>query len=136
MMNRQNYRYCSSTNTNWAIESHTQYQFVSVWAGIVRDRIIGPYFLEDTLTGQRYLQFLRNKLIPDLCIMFSNANNPNIPDESIWFQQDGAPPHFSREVRQYLNKVFPGRWIGRRGHLEWPARSPDLTPIDFFYGVI
>lgn len=135
-MNRQNYRYWSSTNTNWAIESHTQYQFVKVWAGIVRDRIIGPYFLEDTLTGHRYLQFLRNKLIPDLYIMFSNANNPNIPDESIWFQQDGAPPHFSREVRQYLNKVFPGRWIGRRGHLEWPARSPDLTPIDFFYGVI
>ena len=25
-----------------------------------------------------------------------------------------------------------GRWIGRRGAIEWPARSPDLTPCDFF----
>ena len=24
------------------------------------------------------------------------------------------------------------RWIGRRGTIEWPARSPDLTPLDFF----
>ena len=23
-------------------------------------------------------------------------------------------------------------WLGRRGSLEWPARSPDLTPYDFF----
>ena len=24
------------------------------------------------------------------------------------------------------------RWIGRRGPLEWAARSPDLTPLDFY----
>ncbi|KAJ8960883.1 hypothetical protein NQ318_020182 [Aromia moschata] len=23
-------------------------------------------------------------------------------------------------------------WIGRRGSIEWPARSPDFTPLDFF----
>jgi len=133
VVNRQNYRYWSSTNPNWTIEAHTQYpQSVNVWAGIVNDRVIGPYFFDGTLTDQRYLEFLRNELIPDVCLMFPNANNPNIPGYSIWFQQDGAPPHFSREVRQYLNEVFPGRWIGRRGQLEWPARSPDLTPMDFF----
>ncbi len=33
----------------------------------------------------------------------------------------------------YLNQVFPDRWIGRRGPLEWAARSPDLTPCDFFH---
>ncbi|KYQ46369.1 hypothetical protein ALC60_14791, partial [Trachymyrmex zeteki] len=27
---------------------------------------------------------------------------------------------------------FPQRWIGRRGAIEWPPRSPDLTPLDFF----
>jgi hypothetical protein len=27
---------------------------------------------------------------------------------------------------------FEGRWIGRGGPLEWPARSPDLTLPDFF----
>ena len=46
--------------------------------------------------------------------------------------QDGAPPHFAIVVREWLNAHFPGRWIGRRGPHEWPARSPDLTPCDFF----
>ncbi|KAJ4432790.1 hypothetical protein ANN_21429 [Periplaneta americana] len=32
-----------------------------------------------------------------------------------------------------LNEQFSGHWIGRRGPVEWPARSPDLTPLDFFF---
>jgi len=46
---------------------------------------------------------------------------------------DGAPPHFSRIARQYLNDHFPGMWIGRNGPVEWPPRSPDLNPIDFYF---
>jgi hypothetical protein len=37
-----------------------------------------------------------------------------------------------RIVRQFLNEAFPNRWIGRGGAISWPARSPDLTPLDFF----
>ena len=50
----------------------------------------------------------------------------------LWFQQNGAPAHNSRIVRQFLEAEFPGRWIGTRGAVEWPARSPDLSPLDFF----
>jgi hypothetical protein len=46
--------------------------------------------------------------------------------------QDGAPPHFANSVREWLDTKFPGRWLGRRGPHEWPARSPDLTLCDFF----
>ena len=53
-------------------------------------------------------------------------------EEEIYFQQDGAPPHYHRDVRAYLKATFPNRWIGRRGSVEFPARSPDLTPMDFF----
>jgi hypothetical protein len=35
-------------------------------------------------------------------------------------------------VREYLDDAFENRWIGRRGTIEWPARSPGLTPLDFF----
>ena len=49
------------------------------------------------------------------------------------FQQDGAPAHYARVVRNLLNEELDGRWIGRRGSVEWPARSPDLTPLDFFF---
>ncbi|KAJ4426428.1 hypothetical protein ANN_27242 [Periplaneta americana] len=48
-------------------------------------------------------------------------------------QQDGAPPHFANMVRTFLDEQFPARWIGRGSpYITWPARSPDLTPPDFF----
>ncbi|XP_014487594.1 PREDICTED: uncharacterized protein LOC106751251, partial [Dinoponera quadriceps] len=45
---------------------------------------------------------------------------------------DGAAAHYARDVRAYLDTVFINRWIGRRGTIEWPARSPGLTPLDYF----
>lgn len=46
----------------------------------------------------------------------------------------GAPPHYGRIVRNYLNDTFPNRWIGRRGTIEWGglSRSPDIASLDFF----
>ena len=41
-------------------------------------------------------------------------------------------PQYANKVRNYLNEQFPGTWIGRHGSM-WPARSPDLTPLDFFF---
>ena len=41
-------------------------------------------------------------------------------------------PHYRTDVRHWLNENFEDRWIGRAGPHEWPARSPDLTPCDFF----
>ena len=71
---------------------------------------------------------LRDKFLP--AIAHRNLN-------STYFQQDGAPAHYGRIVRDWLDTTFPNRWIGRRGPIEWPARSPDLTPPDFFlWGVL
>ncbi|KAG1703703.1 hypothetical protein GQR58_004165 [Nymphon striatum] len=40
-------------------------------------------------------------------------------------------------VRNLLDETFPDKWIGRRGPIEFPPRSPDITPMDFFvWGVI
>ena len=33
-------------------------------------------------------------------------------------------------------QIFPDKWIGRRGSLAWPLRSPDLNPLDFFWGFV
>ena len=43
-----------------------------------------------------------------------------------------APPHWSLNVKAYFDDVFPDAWIGRGGPTAWPARSPDITPLDFF----
>ena len=56
----------------------------------------------------------------------------NVPQQTwgqIYYQHDGAPPHFSQIIRQYLNHKFPDRWIGRGGTQNWPPRSPDLNPL-------
>jgi hypothetical protein len=48
------------------------------------------------------------------------------------FQQDGAPPHWARIVREFLDIHFPGHWVGRDGTIPWPLRSPGVMPFDFF----
>lgn len=128
-VNRHNCRYWSNSNPHWFREAHTQHpQKINVWAGIFHNQIIGPFFFEENLTGEAYLHMLTHQIYP--AIEASNVAQAN--DFQPIFQQDGAPPHFHRQVRASLDRQFPGRWIGRRGVIEWPARSPDMTPMDFF----
>ena len=62
---------------------------------------------------------------------------PRVQHQEIMFQQDSAPAHYGRVVQEWLNDKFGERWIGRRGFIEWPPRSPDLSPCDFFlWGIL
>lgn len=134
VVNRHNCRYWSNENPHWMEQDHTQYpQKLNVWAGIIGSRIIGPFIIHENLTGDIYLNLLRHSVLPQLINLFPNPANPQLLRNDIYFQQDGAPPHYARNVRFYLDETFPNRWIGRRGRIEWPARSPDLTPLDFFF---
>jgi len=131
--NRQNCRHWSRENPHWIREEHTQYpEKVNVWAGIVGDHIIGPFFIDGNLNGENYLALLQNNVVPTLTNLYPDPGNPGVPADMIWFQQDGAPAHYELNVRQYLDQIFQNRWIGRRGSVDWPARSPDLTALDFF----
>ncbi|GBO36120.1 hypothetical protein AVEN_269272-1 [Araneus ventricosus] len=51
---------------------------------------------------------------------------------NVWFQKDGAHPHNVSSVQQYIRDTFQQQVIGYGGCLEWPPRSPDLNPLDFF----
>ncbi|KMQ84872.1 hypothetical protein RF55_16973 [Lasius niger] len=105
-----------------------QHQFaVNIWAGIVGDTLIGPYLLPPRLNAYIYLQFLQH-VLPDLL-----EDVPLNIRRDMWFQHDGTPPHFSLDVREYLDQNFPNRWIGREDPIAWPARSPDLNPLNFFF---
>ena len=51
----------------------------------------------------------------------------------MWFQHDGGPAHCSGDVRNNLDVTFGQQWIGRGGPVHWPARSPDLSCLDFYF---
>lgn len=52
--------------------------------------------------------------------------------KDVLFQQDRALSHATHEIRSLSNDLFPNGWIWRYNPREWPAKSPDLTPPDFF----
>lgn len=130
-VNRHNCRYWSDSNPRIMREQHTQYpEKLNVWAGILGNNIVGPFFLPNNLTGESYLDLLEDCIYPRIVEILENDDR--IPENDVYFQQDGAPPHYAAPVRDFLNQHFPQHWIGRRGFIEWPPRSPDLTPLDFF----
>ena len=57
-------------------------------------------------------------------------------EDMLIFMQDGAPRHWGRNVRAWLNETLPGRRMGSGfPNVPWPPRpprSPDLTPCDYF----
>ena len=50
----------------------------------------------------------------------------------LWWVQDGAPAHHLRAVAAHLRELFGNRVIALHHAVEWPLRSPELTPFDFF----
>lgn len=93
---------------------------------------LGLVFLPPRLNGEIYLNFLRDELL-------GRGDPLNFWDEvdlhtrrNHIFMQDGAPPHYAAAVCHYLNDQYGQNWIGRGGPIPWPARSPDLNPLDYF----
>jgi len=52
--------------------------------------------------------------------------------DDMWFQQDGATCHTAHATIDLLKSKFGERVISRNGPVEWPPRSCDLTPLDYF----
>lgn len=102
---------------------------LTVWCGLWHGGIIGPYFFRNeegravTVNGDRYRAMLRDFLYPEL---------EDIDIEHMWFQQYGAICHCATETLDLLKEKFGDWTISRRGFINWPPRSCDLTPLDFF----
>uniref|UniRef100_A0ABD2WZH6 Tc1-like transposase DDE domain-containing protein n=1 Tax=Trichogramma kaykai TaxID=54128 RepID=A0ABD2WZH6_9HYME len=109
-------------NPHWVDERNNYPDFkIMVFAGIVHDRIIGPYFFETNINSTIYTEFLSRVFLPQLRRVAPNA----------YWQQDGASPHNRRVTTELLNDNFPNRWMGLFGPIRWPAYSPDLTICDY-----
>jgi inhibitor of nuclear factor kappa-B kinase subunit alpha len=96
---------------------------VTVWCGFTSNFILPPAFFNEgeTITADRYLNVLQHHMVPHL------RRRRNIV-----FMQDGAAPHVALRVRDFLRERFGDRVISRHFPWNWPARSPDLNPCDFF----
>ncbi len=75
------------------------------WSGIWSTGHVGPYFFNGSVNANNYLKLLDDFVWPSI----SNK----VARERLWFQQDRAPAHFANTVRDWLNRYFQKRWIGR-----------------------
>jgi hypothetical protein len=88
---------------------------------------MGPYLLPYWLNAQHYCVFLQT-VLPGLL-----EDVPQPVQQGLWFQHDGARPDKSENVWEWLDLMYPRRWIGRGRSIACPPHSPDLTPLDFSY---
>ena len=97
---------------------------VNVWCCLIRDRVIGPYFLKRKLSTSKTIWTCWNHFVfpnwTEIQILkcFSNKTVPRRIGPCRW--------------DSFLDQHFPNRWIGRDGPHAGPPRSTDLTPLDFF----
>ncbi|GFX04816.1 putative transposable element [Trichonephila clavipes] len=126
---QKNCRIWSEANPQVYVETPLHPEKLTVWCALWAGGIIGPYFFKNdeghkvTVNGDQYRAMITNFFIPEL-------NNHDVPE--LWFQQDGATRHTARATIDFLKDTFGDRLISRFGLVNWPPRSCDLTPLDYF----
>ena len=119
-VNKHNTRIWGTENTHELLEHQRDSPKVTVFCAMSKKAVYGPFFFERaTVNGETYLDMLENWLMDKLSEEESG---------DFIFQQDGAPPHWSLRVRQFLNVKLRDRWIGRsrqndHNFMSWPPRS-------------
>ncbi|PSN44951.1 hypothetical protein C0J52_16477 [Blattella germanica] len=124
-VNRHDSVYWAPENRNLRVDKAVNLPGVHVCCGLSSRGLVGSFFFDATITGEVYLEMLCISIFPGLRALYG-------ADEEVFYQQDGAPLHYHLAVRAFLDDNLQGHWIGRRGPIEFPRRSPDLTPMDFY----
>lgn len=122
-VNKHNLHYYSKENPHMKLTTPVNSPSVKIWAMINGDGVQGLHICEGTIDGDYYL----DNILKAIVWPYFRHRRRSI------YQQDGAPPHWKLVCRNFLDEKMPNRWIGRRGsHSEFPPRSPDLTPLDYW----
>lgn len=120
-INKQNNRMWLNERPEDWIEKPLHDAKVLVWCAITSRKVYGPYFFEESVNQHNYLHMLKSFFWP---------RHYRLKDaKKYYFQQDGATPHTANLVQDYLKDKFGDQFIGKK---QWPPRSPDLNPCDYF----
>ena len=77
------------------------------------------------MNGPTYLDMLKSMVWPSI--------RDRATRRLYWFQQDGATPHCTAKVLEFLASKFVDSIISRRTEHHWPPYSLDLNPLDFSF---
>ncbi|GFW98104.1 neurexin-1 [Trichonephila clavipes] len=102
--------------------------------------VVVPDFHKRILFSDEAHFWLNGYVNKQNCRIWSEANpqvyveTPLHPEKltELWFRQDGATCHTARATIDLLKDTFGDRLISRFGPVNWPPRSCDLTPLDYF----
>jgi hypothetical protein len=103
------------------MEDHPPHMII--WASITDSHVIGLYFSDGTVSGISYLDISRICVIPD-------PSDRGII-EKMYFQRVAAISRFPLTLLGFLDKAFPGRWIGRGCTSPSPlSKPPRISDLD------
>ena len=130
-VNTQNNRRWSSSAPGVVTERPLHSLKCTAWCAMSSAGIIGPIWIQDdaghavTVTAERY-----RKVLNQFWIALQRRCVDTVNEQ--WLQQDGAPAHTAGASIKWLQERFGERILAKGTPVAWPARSPDLTPPDFF----
>ncbi len=119
VVNRHNSHHWSQDNPHWLrqVAHQVNWRRMNVWCCIHIGSIIGPVFYDGTLGGIRYRDIILEGVVLDY---FEDL--PLAIAQHTWFQLDGAPAHSSHIARQFIERLFQDKWIGKHGPVPWQSR--------------
>ncbi|CAI9724990.1 transposable element Tc3 transposase [Octopus vulgaris] len=125
---RHNCRIWSRHKTENDLELSLNGPRLTLWMGFTSEFALEPFIFDENehINADNYLAMLQQHVRPQLV-------RKGKLSQTI-FMQDDAPAHFAPAIKDFLVNTFTGERVISPGcSNEWPPRSPDIIPVDYWF---